>query len=132
MLREILLRVLPTDMVLRFHEARKASSSAAASLNPEDNELQMLLEFFDLQLTCREAVAEQEIHRSRRTPEKGRLKPSHPRDISTTAALQTQLEDRRSAGFAVQKSILPKFVIKRSASRSKRRCLPKPEDASVT
>lgn len=99
MLREILLRVLPTDMVLRFHEARKASSSAAASSNTEDNELQMLLEFFDLQLTCREAVAEQEIHRSRRTPEKGGLKPSHPRDVSTTAALQSSASSPQKCLF---------------------------------
>lgn len=98
-LREILLRVLLTDMVLQFHEGCKASSSVAASSNPQcdstrttvppDNELQVLLEFFNLQIICGEAAAEQEIQKKIHcAPEKGERKTSHPRDVSTTAALQ--------------------------------------------
>ncbi|XP_077536023.1 uncharacterized protein LOC144148349 [Haemaphysalis longicornis] len=109
MLREILLRVLPTDMVLRFHEGLKTSRSTVdASLNElgdstgqtgqPDQELQLLLEFFQHQLMCREAVAENTAQKIHRTPEDGR-KANHPRDLSTTSALQGSATDPQRCFF---------------------------------
>ncbi|XP_077548213.1 uncharacterized protein LOC144161022 [Haemaphysalis longicornis] len=109
MLREILLRVLPTDMVLWFHEGLKTSRSTVdASLNElgdstgqtgqPDQELQLLLEFFQHQLMCREAVAENTAQKIHRTPEDGR-KANHPRDLSTTSALQGSATDPQRCFF---------------------------------
>ncbi|KAH6928681.1 hypothetical protein HPB50_018440 [Hyalomma asiaticum] len=56
MVREILQRVLPKDMVVHFHEGHKASLNAASrntqcdstqQTGTPENELQQLLEFFD-------------------------------------------------------------------------------------
>lgn len=145
MLRDILLRVLPTDMLLRFHEGRKTSfASAAASSNPHgdstgqtappEHEFQLLLKFFDLQLMVREAIehATQKIYR---TPEKGGLgKPSYLRDLSTASALQGLASAQQQCLFcrSAKQSTLPKSAIpKDSASRARRRCPPKPDDDSV-
>ncbi|XP_077528262.1 uncharacterized protein LOC144139909 [Haemaphysalis longicornis] len=110
MLREILLRVLPTDMVLRFHEGRKtpfspdgASSnqhgdSSGLTASP-DQELQVLLEFFDHQLMCREAVAERAEQKFHRTPEKEARKRNYPCDVPTAAALQSSVNPPQQCFF---------------------------------
>ncbi|XP_077531269.1 uncharacterized protein LOC144143378 [Haemaphysalis longicornis] len=110
MLREILSRVLPTDMVLRFHEGRKTSFSPdGASSNPHgdssgltaspDQELQVLLEFFDHHLMCREAVAERAEQKFHRTAEKEARKRNHPCDVPTAAALQSSVNPPKQCFF---------------------------------
>ncbi|KAH7966645.1 hypothetical protein HPB49_018189 [Dermacentor silvarum] len=79
MLREILLRVLPSDLALKFHELYKPTkASTAASTNEAEvdsehrmtkaaNELQSILAYFDHQLQCREAVTTYTSAKTRET-----------------------------------------------------------------
>lgn len=124
MLREILLRVLPTDMVLRFHEWLETSRCTAGASSNErggstgqmgqpDQELQLLLEFFLHQLVCREAVAESTAQKIHRTPEDGR-KANHPRDVPTTSALQGSASGPQQCFFATPESTLPRTAIPRN------------------
>ncbi|KAH7981281.1 hypothetical protein HPB49_022893 [Dermacentor silvarum] len=106
MLREIRLRVLPSDLVLKFHELYKPTkASTVVSTNEAEvdsehrmtkaeKELQSLLEYFDHKLQCREAVTP---YASATTPEvvqKNRetSRTVQHRNVSSTAALQNVLE----------------------------------------
>ncbi|KAH7974013.1 hypothetical protein HPB49_008404 [Dermacentor silvarum] len=106
MLWEIVLRVLPSDLVLKFHELYKPrNASTAVSTNEAevdserrmtevDKELKSLLEYFDHQLECREAVTTYTYTKTPAVVEKNRetSRANQHRNVSSTAALQDVLE----------------------------------------
>ncbi|XP_077548000.1 uncharacterized protein LOC144160646 [Haemaphysalis longicornis] len=110
MLREILLRVLPCDMVLKFHERfSPPTPSTTASTSTEvkrdrqnqmaqpEQELQQLLQFIDHQVQCREAV---EHHTGLRTSDVAVTPEEPPRkqqrcDVHTMSALHLSANTQR-------------------------------------
>lgn len=137
MRRKILLRVLPTHIVLRFHEGLKASRlSAGASSNElvdstshtgqPDQELQLLLEFFQNQLMCREAVAENAAQKIHCTSEDG-PKGNHLRDVPKKLCA-TRLSERPEAVLFCHsgKHSADACYSRNRAYHAKRRCSSKP------
>ncbi|KAH7946024.1 hypothetical protein HPB49_019071 [Dermacentor silvarum] len=105
MLREIPSRDLPPDLVLKFHELYELTKASTAALTNEaevdsehrmtkaEKELQSLVEYFDHQLQCREAVT---TYTSGKTPEVQKNRDTsrtvQHRNVSSTADLQNVLE----------------------------------------
>ncbi|KAH7954930.1 hypothetical protein HPB49_022968 [Dermacentor silvarum] len=105
MLLEIPLRVLPSDLALKFHELYKPTTAytAVSTIQAEadtehrmakgEKELQSLLQYFDHQLQCREAVptyasatTPEVVHKIRETSQ------TVQRHVSSTTAQQSVLE----------------------------------------